>query len=264
MKNRWLGCVAIVGLLLGGSQAEAGYTLVNPGSNNPTGGEDNLIPFVNSGKPVIMDSIYGPGNYLRIDDSLDNFWTNPDGNAAAVAIFAGNSQTLWYNGSTTVKLFSVPSSNGYLGGIPSAGLPPGPPGPEWFTWLLDTSPPPDSPAGPEWSSNAAVNSDGDHMVSFYITGGNAAGHYVIAWEDLALNVSDKDYQDLVVEVVNAYPDGLEQGPVIPEPASVVIWGVLGAGAAAGLAVRRRRIAVRTPWSEENRQAVFEVIGQGRP
>jgi len=54
------------------------------------------------------------------------------------------------------------------------------------------------------------------------------------------------------------------GDVIPEPASVVIWSVLGAGAAAGgLALRRRRAPARGHWSEENRKAIFEIIEQGR-
>ena len=75
-----------------------------------------------------------------------------------------------------------------------------------------------------------------------------------------------DYTDVLFLYgtgLNADPPYPEFGPV-PEPASVVIWSVLGAGAAAGgLALRRRRAPVRAPWSEENRKASFEVIEQGR-
>ncbi len=50
----------------------------------------------------------------------------------------------------------------------------------------------------------------------------------------------------------------------PEPTSLVIWGVLGAGAAAGLAIRRHgRMHSRTPWSEDSRKAILEVVGEAR-
>jgi len=59
-------------------------------------------------------------------------------------------------------------------------------------------------------------------------------------------------------------DTLSPSDIIPEPASAVIWGVLGAAGAAGLALRRRnRVPARTPWSEENRKAIFEIVGQER-
>jgi len=46
---------------------------------------------------------------------------------------------------------------------------------------------------------------------------------------------------------------------IPEPATLVIWSVLGAGAGLG-AMRRRR---RARWSDENRNAICQIIEQGR-
>jgi hypothetical protein len=77
------------------------------------------------------------------------------------------------------------------------------------------------------------------MVTFYITGGQSAGHYVIAFEDLK-GGGDKDYQDLVVEVMGKAG---ESGPSpIPEPATIVIWSLLGAVGGIGVAWRRRRSA----------------------
>ena len=51
---------------------------------------------------------------------------------------------------------------------------------------------------------------------------------------------------------------------VPEPASLIIWGLLGAGAAGlGVVRRRRRGATGTPWSEENRQAIRRIVDGGR-
>jgi hypothetical protein len=94
------------------------------------------------------------------------------------------------------------------------------------------------------------------MVTFKIVGSdqnhqNAIGNYVIAWEDLTTGQgADWDYQDAVIEVTQAAP--------IPEPASLVVWSVIGA--ATGLGALRRR---RARWSKENRQAIVEVIQSGR-
>jgi len=59
------------------------------------------------------------------------------------------------------------------------------------------------------------------------------------------------------------------GSPIPEPASLIIWSLLGAGCA-GLGVWRRRRAAqmgggtpRAPWSEESRQAIRQIIDHGR-
>ncbi len=51
---------------------------------------------------------------------------------------------------------------------------------------------------------------------------------------------------------------------IPEPGSLITWGLLGAGAA-GLGVwrRRRRGATAAPWIEENRQAIHQIVDRGR-
>ena len=48
---------------------------------------------------------------------------------------------------------------------------------------------------------------------------------------------------------------------IPEPASLIIWSLLGAGFAGGAMARRRRR--RAPWSDENRQAIRRIVDHGR-
>jgi len=51
---------------------------------------------------------------------------------------------------------------------------------------------------------------------------------------------------------------------IPEPASLIVWSLLGMGSWLGLRVwRRRRMPVgRRPWSPENRTAILEIIELG--
>jgi hypothetical protein len=47
---------------------------------------------------------------------------------------------------------------------------------------------------------------------------------------------------------------------VPEPASIIVWGLLGAGCAGGVMARRRRR--RAPWSGEIRQSIHKIIDQG--
>jgi hypothetical protein len=49
---------------------------------------------------------------------------------------------------------------------------------------------------------------------------------------------------------------------VPEPATIIIWSLLGAGWA-GLAVVRRRMGSRQPWSPEARTAIVAMIERGR-
>ena len=56
-------------------------------------------------------------------------------------------------------------------------------------------------------------------------------------------------------------EGVLELTAVPEPASVLVWCLLGAGSWLGMRVwRRRRIPVgRQPWSNENRQAIHEIV-----
>ena len=65
-------------------------------------------------------------------------------------------------------------------------------------------------------------------------------------------------------VYPAFGKDLVLGSTVPEPASLIIWGLLASGCA-GVAVvrRRRRGATGTPWSEENRQTIRRIVDGGR-
>ena len=52
---------------------------------------------------------------------------------------------------------------------------------------------------------------------------------------------------------------------VPEPATIIIWSLLGAGELAGdesLAAERNGPAGREPWSPEARQAIHAIIARG--
>jgi hypothetical protein len=65
----------------------------------------------------------------------------------------------------------------------------------------------------------------DHMVSWRITGGQYAGDFVMAWEDLP-NLGDRDYNDLVLRVSGV--------TAVPVPATVWLFisGLIGVAAIA--------------------------------
>jgi hypothetical protein len=52
---------------------------------------------------------------------------------------------------------------------------------------------------------------------------------------------------------------------VPEPATFIIWSLLGAGSWLGMRVAQRgRRVGRQPWSPENREAIHEIVGRGMP
>jgi hypothetical protein len=56
---------------------------------------------------------------------------------------------------------------------------------------------------------------------------------------------------------------LSSDPAVPEPATMIVWSLLGAASWLGMRVWRggQRIS-RCSWSSENRQAIHEIIARG--
>jgi hypothetical protein len=193
---------------------------------NPAIGEPDLFAGLSSNpQGNVMDTLFGPGNYTRVDDTLDQLWSNMSGAAKIRALF-GSESDLYYNSGSHPDLFvSAPGSGGYTDqswvSLPSTS--------ETFNWIIH------NPIEGTFSSIQSQNSGNDQMVTFQITGNtgnptNVIGNYVIAWEAVQ-NLGDKDYQDLVVEVSSVSP--------IPEPATLSLLALGAVVLLGGLRLRRR-------------------------
>jgi hypothetical protein len=72
--------------------------------------------------------------------------------------------------------------------------------------------------------------------------------------------------DFVVEYAKLRAEGVAGGAV-PEPATLVIWSLLGMGSCLGMRVWRRRgaglVETRQSWSPENRAAIRNIIARSR-
>jgi hypothetical protein len=223
--------VSGVFVLFVGSLTFASITIPNQPWAPPPGGELNLLPIV--GDLGIMGRLYG--SWVQLDD-YTQFW-NPDGSATATAKYAGNDETVYYYGTVSspppLLLAQYPSGFYNMINAPTVALPHTATG-EVFK-LKDIS------AGLSFWSDPALNvADGGavHAVKFQVLtdlqGNSVSNEYVVAFEDLLMAGSDKDYQDMVIQLNNV--------GTIPEPVSLIVWSLLGAGWVGLAIVQRRRSA----------------------
>jgi hypothetical protein len=105
------------------------------------------------------------------------------------------------------------------------------------------------PARRAFSSVASENQDGmDHLVAYEVKGvsGQQAPVYLLCWEDKFARRSDRDYNDLVVELQAAEAAArapLTQPLLIPLPPAA--WPGLGGLLGVGVVSRLRKQARRT-------------------
>ncbi len=169
--------------------------------------------------------------YLHAPSASDNdqVWHDGQVSVSAQARFAGFHQRFGYilgNGGSPTQDAAV-SGSGYgatFGGPVNWTIG----GSDAFRWSRGGD-------GQLWTSRESDNGNGeDHMVTWQITDlSNPSGpnRWVLAWEDLPLGGSDRDYNDLVVEVSTV---------AVPTPtAALAGLGTLGL-AGIGSMVRRRR------------------------
>jgi hypothetical protein len=196
----------------------------------------------------IYNNIYSETIYTSHQDFLDNaqlidtadFFANTmqsAGSVTAQAHYAWFSQTFGLyqtdsngNITNTLEMFNTISEQGMLTGDqytttfdvdgevagfyntisgPYTGIP-------WFTWYSDDS------LNYWWS-----NPSSPHMLIYQ---GQNENEFVIAWEDMPMAFSDRDYNDLVLTIT------LGGENIVPEPTTVLLLGM----GLAGVAARRFR------------------------
>jgi hypothetical protein len=220
------------------ANADATPILPSPGEPDLVG-DWNLLPPSAPGHEGILGFLYGWNNLTRVDDFggglVDQWWSfAPGAEARALSMFAGNSFDFGFLDASSVfhNILSYDGEPGYINfpAVPFASS-------ELFNrFALRTA--------SETVFNSAQAED--HMVTFQITGNtdqygrdfsaNIIGNYILGWEDLPFFMSDRDYNDFVLEVSGVRPTS-EPMPVIPEPATAVL---LASGLAAMAYFRRSR------------------------
>ncbi len=257
MKRFAITTVGVFGIVLLGlaSQAKASITYSTvqtpwPEDSNGISSELNLVPVgyvpgtvgPTTNQKDIMDNLYGYGEWQQLPDQTD--FTDP---ALAVAKFAANTEDVSWVGETggSGPIANITGGNFIYPTEPYPAQPISTPSSGEHFYLQDVS------GGSTWHSyngTTATNTDdgGVHAVIFQIL--NQPGVYVVAFEDEATNPlygpnasgnGDEDYNDAVIELT-----GATANPAVgevPEPASLVVWSLLG-GLGLAVGVWRRRKA----------------------
>lgn len=173
-----------------------------------------------------QDDFLFPMGVLSVTDgsrgtAADAIWAGGVISATAEARYAAHSQRFGFDrGNGFELLFDVQGSGTNVTGSASVDLT----GDLW-RWVRR-----DGNNTNTWSSDWTLNYDGmDHLVTYRVTGLDTnEAVWLLFWEDLPVCSSDRDYNDLVVEV-----------RALPEPATLA-WTTLG-GLVVLVGYRRRLV-----------------------
>ena len=104
--------------------------------------------------------------------------------------------------------------------------------------------------------------EGETIVGDTVTDITGNGFDIYYEASLNPDLLDKTYQLEDGGVLAPVP----AAPPVPEPATIIIWSVLGAGSWLGMRASRQRrgLGGRRPWSPEARQAILGIIDRRAP
>jgi hypothetical protein len=124
-----------------------------------------------------------------------------------------------------------------------------------------------------WASDIALESDlgtqnGGHGGSAAYGGGAGAWDWDCGWGIEVIPLEYAGFTGAVSYIENG-TSTVSLTPAVPEPATMIIWSFLSISAGLGLHLWQRKIrpgvypSNRTPWSDETRMAIHQIIERGR-
>jgi hypothetical protein len=254
---RWFPQVSLVSLVIAGalalsaSPACGGYTAVAQPKRHGEVSHEQILEKVYGGDFVVdptgLSFSNGSGvTVTRLEDgsgaATDAPWSGKTITARAVAAFSGKHRTAGYFAATSAgdsqQIFDASGRNFDVTGAGDSGTQID------GELLLATG---RGRRVKVFCSDVASNSDGmDHLVTYQVKGtGQPASVYLLCWEGKLARQSDRDYNDLVVEVQAA--EIAARAPFtqpllipLPPPAWAGLAGLLGLASVASFRKRRTR------------------------
>lgn len=238
-KLALVAAAALLGLAAGVRPASAGLTELHATPYAEEQSQAQILSHTYGGTFVATGNGFSNGvvTASRIDDLSDVAWKGTQVSLTPIASFAGSSETLGLlagtKGGSYQSLFSV-NQFGYQTGASTTTL-------DLFgkdaRFSLTNS-----ATALRSSSMASDNGTGDQSITYKIDGVGTKGDstYLMFWEDSPLSISDRDYNDLVVQAKFAGNGGPHAVPLPP-------------AAAMGLLVMGGAVVVRK-WKQRRRAA----------
>ena len=225
--------LAALGLSLGAAEAQAGFTTINP----PRGEEktqEEILEHVYGGDFIASALNFSNGTISasRIEDTdtglTDQIWSDAVVSATAEAVFAKYGQSFGYlagtDDSTYTNLFDVAGKGFDAAGSATVDL-----SNQTWRWARNGE------TGVRSSQDSDNRNDRDHLTTYEIAGlDDGATTWLLFWEDKAIN-SDRDFNDLVVELKTASATPLP----LPPAAWMGLSTLLGGGIVSQLRKLRR-------------------------